>query len=132
MSSNEDNPAKSPDEAFAKRARELFLESADGIDGEARSRLNQGRQAALAELKPKAGFGRWSQWVPAAGVTAAAAVVVVMWNGQPQVDIDAPVTASDFEILMDEENFDMLQDLEFYSWVEAELEIEEQAGSNVS
>ena len=50
------------------------------------------------------------------GVAAAAAVAVVIMNGQPAVDAgDGPVTASDFEMLLEADSLEMLEDLEFFS-----------------
>jgi hypothetical protein len=108
---------KVADEAFAEKAKQLFDESVEGLDGQTRSRLNRGRQAALNELT--AGKPVWVQWAPAAGVAAAAVVAVVLWTGNPPVDELTPAaSASDFEILLTEESFEMLEDLEFYSWID--------------
>ena len=98
------------------------------LDAATQSRLNQGRQAALAETATGAGFGRWNQWVPVAGVAAATVIAVVLWRGSPQVDgFVPPTTASDFEILMDQDDFEMLEDLEFYSWID----LDDDTGANV-
>lgn len=105
------------DSAFAEKAKQLFDESVEGLDGETRSRLNKGRQAALEELKT--GKPVWVQWAPAAGVAAAAVVAVVLWTGNPPTDVVTPeASASDFEILLTEDSLEMLEDLEFYSWIE--------------
>ena len=71
----------------------------DGLDGETRSRLNQGRQQALAEVTT-GGF-RWMQWAPAGGLAAAAVLaVVVIFTGNPQIaELDVPDVATDMEIL---------------------------------
>ena len=107
------------DEQLAKRAKALFDESVDALDAETLSRLNRGRQAALAA----AGRRRpaWTWMVPATGVAAAAAVALVVMRGPTLDAIEAPV--DDFEILLAEENIDMLEELEFYAWLDvAELE----------
>ena len=112
------------DRAFAENAKQLFDESVEGLDGETRSRLNRGRQAALEEIKT--GTPVWVQWAPAAGVAAAAVVAVVLWTGNRPLDVTTPAAAaSDFEILLTEENFEMLEDLEFYSWIELEEDSDE-------
>jgi len=108
---------KQADEALVERARDLFDESVAGLDAETRSRLNRSRQRALAEI----GRGRpdWVRWTPAFGATAAAVVAVVLITGTPSVDlVEAPASASDLDILLDEENLEMLEELEFYSWIE--------------
>ena len=33
-------------------------------------------------------------------------------------ELDLPAAVSDFEILLDQDEFEMLQDLEFYSWMD--------------
>lgn len=105
------------EEAFTARAKALFDDSVAGLDGETRSRLNRSRQRALAELD-RAPSG-WLQWMPAAGVAAAAVLAVVLWTGNPAVEEAAPsAMADDIEILMDEDGFEMLEDLEFYSWID--------------
>ena len=122
------------DDRFVEKAKSLFDQSADGLDGATRSRLNQGRQEALTELQSRATrFGQWTRWVPAGAVAAVAAVAVVLWNGNPEVDSLATAAISDFEILLDDDSFEMLQELEFYSWldIEAEFERDEDLGRNV-
>ena len=112
------------DKAFAEKAKQLFDESVEGLDANTRSRLNRGRQAALAELAT--GRPVWVQWAPAAGVAAAAVFAVVLWTGNQPVDELTPETsAADFEILLTEDSFEMLENLEFYSWIELDQEADE-------
>ena len=109
------------DDALAEKARQLFDESVQNLDGETRSRLNRGRQAALAEIG--SGNRRWAQWAPAGGVAVAAAAALVVWTGSSQIEVmDAPEVASDMEILLTEDSLEMLEDLEFYSWIELDDE----------
>ena len=112
------------EDKLATHAKTLFDDSVDGLDAATLSKLNQGRQRALAELDNARPYGQWSRWVPAAGVTAAAVVAVVMWQGSPtQTQIPAAPSMTDFEILLSEDSLDMIEDLEFYSWIgTAELE----------
>lgn len=104
-------------EEFAKQAKDLFDESVDRLDAATLSRLNQGRHRALAELdRGQSDRGVWLRWVPVTGVAAAALVTVMVLNGE--APNDQPVTASDFEMLLEEESLEMLDELEFYTWLE--------------
>ena len=112
------------DKAFAEKAKQLFDESVAGLDGQTRSRLNRGRQAALDTLKTRRPV--WVQCAPAAGVAAAAVVAVVLWTGNPPVDELTPgASAADFEILLTEDSFEMLEELEFYSWIDLDEDVDE-------
>ena len=60
------------------------------------------------------------RWMPATGVAAAAIVTVMVMRGPNGVDVPMePDVAADFEILLEDESLEMLEDLEFYSWLEA-------------
>jgi hypothetical protein len=111
------------------QAKALFDDSVERLDAATLSRLNQGRQKALEEVRAAGPAGQWARWVPAGGVVAAAVVAVVVWQGVP-VEHSAPAanSAADFEIMLSEDSLDMLEDLEFYSWIDtANLD----SGSNV-
>ncbi len=129
----ENNPAAVGEEVvdpraadFAAHARKLLLESVDHLDGRTRSRLTQARYAALAELEGTA-HPRTARWLLPAGSIAAAALVAMIWLGMRGVD--APVEMAqtvatspldDMEIMAGAENLELLEDLEFYAWLEAE------------
>jgi hypothetical protein len=102
------------------QAKTLFDDSVERLDAATLSRLNQGRQKALQEVDAARPAGQWARWVPAGGLAAAAVVAVVVWQGAP-VEHSAPDAGAvtDFEILLSEDSLDMLEDLEFYSWMDA-------------
>ena len=107
------------EEDLAVRAKALFDDSVERLDAATLSRLNQGRQKALEEVRAAGPAGQWARWVPVGGLAAAAAVAVVVWQGAP-VEHSAPAasSAADFEIMLSEDSLDMLEDLEFYSWID--------------
>jgi hypothetical protein len=116
------------DEQMVKRAKRLFDQSVEAIDGQTLSKLNRGRQQALNKLRPQSGLRNLASWAPATGAAAAAVVALVLWSGnRPPSDLAAPATATDFEILLDEDSLDMLQELEFYSWID----LDSDSGANV-
>lgn len=114
------------DESFEARTRALFEESVDGLDGPTRSRLNQARQAALAELRQPSPW-RPGVWVPAGAMAAAALLAVALWVGRtdigsgqsPQVAA-APAALDDLELVAGTDDLDMLaEEPEFYAWAAA-------------
>ena len=104
------------DEKLAKDAKTLFDASVDELDGATLSTLNQSRHRALEELQsPRA---EWMRWAPAAGVAAAVLLaVMVTLPGPNQVEV-MPSAVTDMEILLGEESIEMLEELEFYSWLD--------------
>lgn len=108
------------DEQLEAKAKAAFDESVERLDAATLSRLNQSRQAALAELGGSASGKQWLRWMPATGVATAVLVAVVVMQDPATIEVpgdDASVT--DFEILMGDDSLEMIEDLEFYSWIEA-------------
>lgn len=113
---------------MAGKAKELFDESVEQLDGATLSRLNQGRQRALEELS-RPGVVHWGRWVPAAAMVAVAAVTVIVMRAPVGVDAGGNgVTASDFEMLLEADSLEMYEDLEFFSLLD-EMDLE--ASGNV-
>jgi DNA-binding PucR family transcriptional regulator len=104
------------DEAFEERARDLLEESTNRLDGNVRSRLTQARFAAVEEARRARHSFRWRAWIPAGALAAAAAVAIVLWSGQsPSPAVQSSL--DDLEIVADGENFELLENLDFYEWV---------------
>ena len=106
----------------AERAKQAFDASVERLDAATLSRLNQGRHAALDELRRTGWAGlRGGLLLPATGVAGAALVAAIVMRGpdDPAGTLDV-VTTTDMELLLDEQSLEMLEDLEFYSWLEAE------------
>jgi hypothetical protein len=101
---------------FTDKSKELFDGSVGALDAATLSRLNQGRQRALAELDRPAPAGQWLRWAPVTAVAAAALIAVMLVNRPAEIEV--PITATDFEMLIESEELDLLEDLEFYSWLE--------------
>lgn len=104
-------------DTFETSMKETFDESVEALDGATLSRLNQGRHAALAQLgRPR---HQWSRWMPATGAVAAILVAVVVLQTPTAIDDVAAVpTVTDMEILLGEDSIEMLEELEFYSWID--------------
>jgi hypothetical protein len=113
---------------FEKRTREVLEESTARLDGRTLSRLNQARQAALAQrAKP---MGQWWRLYMPAGATAAAAVLAVMIWTRPVTDTPETTASNgsafeDIDLLADGDAPDFVNeadDVEFYEWASGELE----------
>lgn len=116
------------EQQIADRARRLFADSVSGLDGQTRSRLARARAGAVEA----AGRGRsWfapSRLVPLGGIAAAVLAVAVFWNvpGMPIEPVE-PVALNDLDILLEGEELDLFEDLEFYAWLLEQPELVEQA-----
>jgi hypothetical protein len=102
--------------SLEERSKALFEDSVERLDARTRSRLTQARHAALAELRRSRVFrARWL-WAPASGVIAAAAAAILI-GGWPGVDPAGSPPLEDLEAVAGTENLDLLQDVEFYTWL---------------
>jgi len=104
-----------------RNARAAFDASVEGLDAKTRSRLNQARQAATAELERRRRF-RWTSWAPASALAAVALVAVLVWRTPgpgaevPQAQVQAAAEA--VEVLAADDDIDLAsEDLAFYEWV---------------
>ena len=128
----QDNDHADDNYRLTTRASELFDESVQSLDAQTRSRLNRSRQLALADIQSGRGFKTLSPWVPVAGFATATAFAVLLWSGQaPPIDTAPMAATPDFEILLNDDSIEMLQDLEFYSWIDMDAEMELSEDSNV-
>jgi hypothetical protein len=111
---------KKSDEQIAREAKTLFDASVDELDAATLSTLNQVRHRALE--KAQSPRSEWMRWVPAAGVASAALIaVMVALPGPGEVEV-MPAAMADMEILLGEDSIEMLEELEFYSWLDIAVE----------
>lgn len=102
-----------------QRSRELFEDSVGRLDARTRSRLNQARQKALNELNKGATRRYWLA-APLGGLAAAVVVAVVMMTGRETTvpsQESGTLPLDDFDIVADADSLELLQDVEFYSWL---------------
>ncbi len=117
---------------FALRARAVLESSARRLPARVRSRLTQGRHAALEQRAARRATRRASfgHWLPAGAV--AAAVLTVLIAQAPRLGAGLPRASSggndDFEMLADSSAYALAQDqlaqddaidYEFYDWAVA-------------
>ena len=113
---------QSPDASLEQRAKAAFDASVDSLDGRTRSALTQARYAALEEAAKSKRLGRWQILGPLSGVATAALVLVVMFAPAFQTSLEHPEGGSPFEdmdIIADAEGPEMLENLEFYAWLDS-------------
>jgi hypothetical protein len=130
-----DRPMTAADDAFVEQAGSMLRDGAETLDASTRSRLNRTRQKALLELRERSRMQRWiaDQWVPAFGAAFIALLAAGLWFGvgmqtgsenmlqQATVAPVDPGDLADLNILLADENLEMIEDLEFYLWMDAEL-----------
>jgi hypothetical protein len=108
------------EEAFVRQLKAMLDEGNAHLDARVRSRLTQARHAALAQADSRPNL--WlRQWAPAAGIAAAAVLAVLVWPS-PRREQPPDEALNDLEIVLAGENLDLLEDLDFYEWVDADAQ----------
>lgn len=128
---NTDGPDTSRLPPWTDQARSLLDESAQALDAATLSRLNRARQAALAQRTPR----RHAAWMflPAGLAGACALLLAVgLWQGRraptampAQAAVAASanggvVNAGDLDMIASGDDLEMMQDLDFYAWLDAQ------------
>jgi hypothetical protein len=110
---------------FEKSSEALLGESVTRVSGRVRSRLNQARHAALAEIetaRPRPFWRMPAVLGPAGGVAAAAVVaVLLMYRGGEHGlagSVGGQAGYEDIELLSDKDGLDLLENYDgsFYEW----------------
>ena len=119
-----DGKANDGRSGLERSTKTVFDETVARTDGATRSRLNQARNRAMAELDaPRPGWA--GAWLPAGAATAAGLVLLVLMLGRlPDSDTAlAPTVATDLEILLETDDLELIEELEFYAWLDEQLEL---------
>lgn len=119
-------------EPLAEKTKQLLDQSIEHMDDNTVDELHRRRMEVLkaAAEKPTPGMMTYAaKWVPAGGL-AAACVATVVWFSLPSAkgpSLDQVDVVVVDQILVEEngdrvweESFEMLEDLEFYSWLSEE------------
>ena len=115
------------DELFVQQASVMLKGSVAALDAPTRSKLNRARQAALDELSASSGFlSRHKFWAPAGGFVVASVFAGMLWVGGLQTGsqslqgtMPAVSEMNAAEILIVDEDFEMLEELDFYNWLQS-------------
>ncbi len=111
------------DSNFTDKVREGLDMGVEDDNKALQDKFSDMRRAALNEIPEKKSSNFWSLTVPAAGIIASAMVFVfVMTFQSPSENLD--FSLSNLDVLLESEDLDMLEihDLEFYVWLERELD----------
>lgn len=110
--------------ALERRAKAIFDRSVGDLDGSTRAKLARARMRAT-EPRARAAdlFGRRGApaWVPA-GAVAAVAALWLTWQSAPDSMRPAfdVAESTDLELLLGDDELDLVEDLEFYAWLQQE------------
>ena len=114
------------DEALLQKIRQELDRSVESLDGETRSRLSSVRNMALES----AGVRSRPYWLPAGAVALASMLViaVIVTRVQAPVPDDSDLLvalmedAQDLELVSAIDDLELLEDLDFYYWLEEDVE----------
>lgn len=104
---------------FLEKARQSLLASEDRLDAGMISRLREARRRAVAASDARGrGFFRIPNWMRAGAFATAVAAVMVftIWVDTPRQELPVK-NADDIEIVLNVDNMDIYEDLDFYEWL---------------
>ncbi|MFK7733953.1 MAG: hypothetical protein AB8B48_20190 [Pseudomonadales bacterium] len=137
MSDDLTNKAKAPAESddaereLLARSADLMESKSETLDAATLSRLHSARSAALQQKR-----GPQWHWMPIGGAITAAVLVVAVLQVEtdssqselveslPQLVDSAPANVDDFELLASAADLELLEELEFYMWLESDQGVE--------
>jgi hypothetical protein len=123
MNSEHDDQSNLP-----RRAKQVFDASVANLDVATRGKLARARARALEvsarpSIVPHLYGAR--PWIAAGALAAAALVAVLVWQGLGAPEARVEMAAlDDLELLLAEDEFEMLEELEFYAWLEEQPELQ--------
>jgi len=111
------------------RARAAYQRESDALQPAVRKRLALARREALMAAAPRASRLAWGLpvWLPLGATAVAVAALAVVLIQRDQEDNYAELaqtaaTAEDMEILLGDEDFELLDNLDFYLWLEEQAD----------
>lgn len=102
---------------FIKKVTGQLDRETENLDAATLSRLNQGRQAALQQLRRKNPASR-TVWMPATGLAAAVLLISVFLFKAEEIPLSTGI--DEIEIIASNENLDLYEKLDFYIWLAEE------------
>lgn len=116
------------DQDLVERSKAAFDASVRQLDARMLSRLRIARERALDSVRPQR---NWA-WLPAAGVVAAgivgAIILTARWNApSEQFAASSNDLAEDMALLLGSEQLELLDEVEFYAWLDSEAVTDDDA-----
>ncbi len=114
------------------RTKALFDESVAALDAATRSKLAAARARALEETRSPALLPGWLTEKYAAVAATLAVAVVAGWLSLSGPDSSDPMMepiadVDDFELLLEADELEMLEELEFFAWLDEQPDVETSA-----
>jgi hypothetical protein len=118
-------------DSFEKRVKADLRKIVDGTSPALRARIAKATSAAIDEAQRPAPRRWLPTLVPVGGVAAVAVMVVaVQLLKQPAApDKLAPIPPADVALLLNVDNLDLLEQMEFYLWLDREPGVLDAAGA---
>ena len=133
MSPSSPKPPSGHHDPQIKAVLDQLDQDSRSLDAATASRLNQARQRALQEVR--SGRAAWQGWrLPAAlaGGLASVTLAVLLWQAWPgagqsptlpsAMDTNHALAQLDLALLSEQDSLEFYQDLEFYQWLDTELD----------
>ncbi len=99
---------------FEQFVRTVLDESVEKMDGVSSARL-----AAMRRRAVSASNGRLPLWIPSALLGVAMATLLMIWViPHQQLDDGFEVALEEIDMLASEADFELLEEMEFYQWLE--------------
>jgi hypothetical protein len=116
------SPKENDSEAreFEARARAELRRAVAGTPAQVRARLDAAVERALREQPRTSGPRAWRIALPLGGIAAAACAVILMSQRPAPMAQPAEANAGDLALLLNVDNLDLLEQLEFYQWLDRE------------
>lgn len=109
---------KKSDDEFIKSLKSALDDSIENLDAKTRSRLTAVRHQALEQQVEKR---TGSFWIIPAGAFASLAIAMLVFNLWTENHLqDSWPVMEDLELLSSDESFELLEELEFYEWLESQ------------
>jgi len=129
MSVNEIDNEKADDARLRELAKQALDQSVDEIDGATLSRLRQARYAAIQQQQRRQPLWMSRPALASAFSVSALALVVVLMTTHSGSEVtpliandDSVEQMDDLNLLANSEDLDLVQDMEFYEWLEQQDE----------